>query len=83
MPGTGAGAGRVGRPGRVGVALPMEKLIYLLWGDGSADSGDALRRQLLEETADRLRRAGAHGIGINVHDSDAGPGSLPGTRPGG
>jgi len=81
VPGTGAGAGRVGRPGRVGVALPMEKLIYLLWGDGSADSGDALRRQLLEETADRLRWAGAHGIGINVHDSDAAPAPSPAPAP--
>ena len=60
----------------------MEKLIYLLWGDGAADRGDALRDRLLGETSDLLRAAGARSIGVNVHDSDAGaaPSSPGSTR---
>ena len=36
----------------------MEKLVYVLWGEGSPDSGDALRDSLLGETAPRLRQLG-------------------------
>jgi hypothetical protein len=49
----------------------MEKVIFLLWGDGAAESGDDLRDRLLGETAPRLVAAGARGIGINVHDTEA------------
>jgi len=49
----------------------MEKLIYLLWGDGSPDSGDELRAALLTQTVPRLAAAGGRGISVNVHDSDA------------
>lgn len=49
----------------------MEKLIYVLWGDGSPESGDRLRAGLLAETAPQLARAGGRGISVNVHDSDA------------
>ena len=37
----------------------MEKLIYLLWGDGSPDSGDELRAALLTQTVPRLAAAGS------------------------
>ncbi|MGO9027685.1 MAG: hypothetical protein ACLQOZ_03510 [Acidimicrobiales bacterium] len=59
----------------------MEKLIYLLWGDGAADRGDALRDRLLGETSDLLRAAGARSIGVNVHDSDAGAAPSPAPPP--
>jgi hypothetical protein len=49
----------------------MEKLIYVLWGDGSPENGDQLRAGLLAETAPQLGRAGGRGISVNVHDSDA------------
>lgn len=49
----------------------MEKVIYLLWGDGSADSGDRLRATLLGETVPRLERLGGRGLSVNAHDSDA------------
>ena len=59
----------------------MEKLIYLVWGDGTPESGDALRTRLLEETAPRLVDAGARGIGINVHDAEAAPAPSPAPPP--
>jgi hypothetical protein len=49
----------------------MEKLIYVLWGDGSADSGDHLRATLIGETAPRLERLGGRGLSVLAHDSDA------------
>ncbi|HXQ75777.1 MAG TPA: hypothetical protein VN791_04720 [Acidimicrobiales bacterium] len=49
----------------------MEKLVYVLWGTGGPDGGDALRRRLLEETAPEILAAGARGVGVNVHDSAA------------
>ena len=49
----------------------MEKLIYVLWGDGSAAGGDRLRAELLGETAPRLQGLGGRGICVNVHDADA------------
>ena len=61
----------------------MEKLIYLLWGDGSPSAGDTLRRRLLDEVAPQLTAAGARGIGVNVHDSDAAPAPSPAPAPDG
>ncbi len=49
----------------------MEKLIYMLWGSGSPESGDQLRTVLLTGTAPQLQRIGGRGISVNVHDSDA------------
>jgi hypothetical protein len=49
----------------------MEKLSYVLWGDGSPETGDRLRATLLAETAPRLQRAGGRGLSVNVHDGDA------------
>jgi len=49
----------------------VEKLVYLLWGDGSPQHGDLLRDRLLGETAPGLVAAGAHGVTVNVHDSSA------------
>ncbi len=59
----------------------MEKLIYLLWGDGTPESGDPLRVRLLEDTAQRLITAGVRGLTINVHDSDAAPAPSPAPPP--
>ena len=55
----------------------MEKLVYLLWGDGSPDHGDRLRTTLLAETAPQLENLGARGIGVNVHDGAAGEAPAP------
>jgi hypothetical protein len=59
----------------------MEKVIYLLWGDGTPESGDRLRDRLLGETAPRLTASGARRIGINVHDGDAAPAPSPAPPP--
>jgi hypothetical protein len=59
----------------------MEKVIYLVWGDGSVGSGDALRDRLLGETAPRLLSSGVRGLGINVHDGDAAPAPSPAPPP--
>jgi hypothetical protein len=61
----------------------MEKLVYLLWADDSSGSGDALRGRLLAETAPRLLAAGAHGLGINVHDGAAAEAPSPVPTPAG
>jgi len=49
----------------------MEKIVYLLWGADSPAEGDALRGRLLGETAPALLAAGAHGVGVNIHDTAA------------
>jgi hypothetical protein len=49
----------------------VEKLVYLLWGEGSPESGDALRDSLLTEAAPRLQHLGGRGITVNVHDARA------------
>jgi hypothetical protein len=49
----------------------MEKLIYVLWGDGEAAPGDALREQLATRTAPQLFAAGARALTLDVHDSAA------------
>ncbi len=49
----------------------MEKLVYLMWGDGTPERGDLLRHRLLVETAPRLTDAGAHAVTVNVHDASA------------
>jgi hypothetical protein len=49
----------------------MEKLVYVLWGDGAPDTGDAVRDVLITSTVPRLQQLGGRGITINVHDSDA------------
>jgi hypothetical protein len=59
----------------------MEKLIYLVWGDGGAGSGDDLRIRMLEDTAPRLVAAGVRGLAVNVHDSDAAPAPSPAPAP--
>jgi hypothetical protein len=59
----------------------MEKLIYLLWGDGSAEAGDTLRHHLVDEVGPRLVAAGVKGLGVNVHDTDAAPAPSPAPAP--
>ena len=49
----------------------MEKLVYLIWGDGSPGAGDVLRGRLLDVVAPGVLDAGAHAVTVNVHDSDA------------
>jgi hypothetical protein len=49
----------------------MEKLIYLLWGAGSPEEGDALRERLLGETAPLLGASDIRGLVVNVHDAAA------------
>ncbi len=61
----------------------MEKLIYLLWGDGDAASGDVLRDRLLGETAPRLLAGGVRGLTIDVHDADAAAAPSPAPAPSG
>ncbi len=59
----------------------MEKVIYLAWADGSAESGDALRDRLVGEVAPALLDAGVKGLGINVHDSEAAEAPSPAPAP--
>ena len=61
----------------------MEKVIYLLWDDGARRSGDALRDELLGETAPRLLASGARGLGVNVHDTAAAEAPSPAPPPAG
>lgn len=61
----------------------MEKVIILLWGDGSPDAGDALRDRLLGETVPRLLASGVRGLSVNVHDADAAPAPSPAPPPDG
>ena len=59
----------------------MEKVIYLLWGDGSGPSGDDLRDRLLAETAPALLAAGIRGLAVDVHDSEAAAAPSPAPGP--
>jgi hypothetical protein len=59
----------------------MEKVIFLLWGDGTGPEGDSLRRHLLGETVPRLLDGGVRGLSVNVHDSDAEPAPSPAPPP--
>jgi hypothetical protein len=61
----------------------VEKLIYLLWGDGAVGTGDELRDRLVGETAPRLLASGVHGLAVNVHDGDADPAPSPAPPPAG
>jgi hypothetical protein len=49
----------------------VEKLVYLMWGDGSPQGGDLLRDRLLIDTVPRLIDGGAHAVTVNVHDTSA------------
>ena len=59
----------------------MEKVIILVWGDGSPDAGDALRDRLLGETVPRVMGSGVRGLSVNIHDSDASPAPSPAPPP--
>lgn len=61
----------------------MEKLVYVLWGDGAPDHGDAVRARLLHETVPRLRQSGGRGITVNVHDTAAAQAPSPVPAPAG
>lgn len=61
----------------------MEKVVYLGWADGGTVSGDALRRQLVEESAPHLISLGVRGLGINVHDGAAAAAPSPAPPPDG
>jgi hypothetical protein len=49
----------------------MEKLVYVLWGAGAPDAGDALRSDLMSATVPQLQQLGGRGITVSVHDRDA------------
>ena len=61
----------------------MEKLVYVLWGDGMAVSGDAVRDALITHAVPRLQQLGGRGITVNVHDSDAAKAPSPVPAPAG
>jgi hypothetical protein len=61
----------------------VEKVIVLLWGDGGAEVGDALRDRLLGETVPRLLASGVLGLSVNVHDADAAAAPSPAPAPAG
>src|SRR6476659_7056678 len=49
----------------------MEKLMYVVWGDGGPAAGAELRDRLLTVTAPRLFAAGARALTVDVHDEEA------------
>ena len=49
----------------------MEKIVYLLWGDGSPEGGETLRDALLAETVPVITGCGGHCTAVSVHDVDA------------
>jgi hypothetical protein len=49
----------------------VEKLVYVLWGDATPESGDAIRDALITGTVPLLQQLGGRGITVNVHDTDA------------
>jgi hypothetical protein len=59
----------------------MEKLIYLLWGDGTPGSGDELRSRLFGDTTRRLLDADVRGLGVNIHDAEAARAPSPAPSP--
>lgn len=59
----------------------MEKLVYLLWGDGGPGAGDDLRDRLLGEVVPRLAEAEVHGSSVNVHDGAAAAAPSPAPPP--
>jgi hypothetical protein len=61
----------------------MEKLVYVLWGDGTPESGDAIRDALITGTVPRLQQVGGRGITVNVHDSHAAEAPSPVPAPDG
>jgi hypothetical protein len=58
----------------------MEKVIYLLWGDGAASTGDSLRDHFLDQAVPRLL-SGVRGLSFNVHDTEAAPAPSPAPAP--
>jgi hypothetical protein len=61
----------------------MEKVIIVVWGEGSPDAGDKRRDRLLGETVPRVLGAGVRGLSVNIHDSDAAPAPSPAPPPAG
>jgi hypothetical protein len=61
----------------------VEKLVYLMWGDGTPQRGDLLRDRLLVETVPRLIEGGAHALTVNVHDTSAAEAPSPMPTPDG
>jgi hypothetical protein len=61
----------------------VEKLVYLLWGEGDATTGDALRAHLIEDTVPRLLHTLQRGIAVAVHDSAAAAAPSPAPAPDG
>lgn len=59
----------------------MEKVMYVLWGDGAPERGDALATRLLTEVVPQLEAAGAHGVTVDVHDSAAAEAPSPAPGP--
>jgi hypothetical protein len=49
----------------------MEKLMYVIWGDGSGEAGDGLRERLLGELAPSLFASGARALTVDVHDTES------------
>jgi hypothetical protein len=61
----------------------MEKLMYVVWGDGDPDAGAELRDRLLAVTAPSLFAAGARALTIDVHDPEAAQAQPPMPTPDG
>jgi hypothetical protein len=49
----------------------MEKLMYVLWGDGSPAQGDGLRDRILGQVAPSLFASGGRALTVDVHDAAA------------
>ena len=59
----------------------MEKVIFLLWGDGTGPDGDSLAGTSSVRRSRACWTAGSRGLSVNVHDSDAAPAPSPAPPP--
>jgi hypothetical protein len=62
----------------------MEKLMYVVWGTAPGEdpgAGDDLRDRLLGEVAPKLFAAGARGLTVDVHDTEASAAPPPMPQP--
>ncbi len=61
----------------------MEKVVYLVWGEGDPEAGDTLAHRFTSAVVPRLLSAGTRGCSFNVHDRAAAAAPSPVPTPAG